>query len=224
MPHENIRVVIVDDHPGVRAGIKKLLRRAKDIIVVGEGTDGAKAIELATTKKPDIMLLDVELPIVGGDIVMRRIHESDPEVRVLVVSTYNDRIYVESMMANGAAGYLTKDEAPAMLLEAIHRILQDDAIWMSPKALENAPAAGLEEQMLTDREVEILQQLVLNRSENEIAESMHMEPQQVGSYLRVLMDKFEADTLDALRLLARGALPRQRFRSSKPDSSEFHML
>ncbi len=224
MPHEIIRVVIVDDHPGVRAGIKKLLRRAKDITVVGEGADGAKAIELAKTKKPDILLLDVELPVLGGDIVMRHIHASDPEVRVLVVSTYNDRIYVESMMANGAAGYITKDEAPAMLLDAIYELLENNGIWMSPKALENAPAAALEEQMLTDREVEILQQLVLNRSEGEIAESMHMERQQVGSYIHVLMDKFEAETVDGLRTLANGILPRLRPRESKPGEAGSYML
>ncbi len=224
MPHEIIRVVIVDDHPGVRAGIRKLLRRAKDITVVGEGADGARAIELANSEKPDILLLDVELPVLGGDIVMRRIHDADPDVRVLVVSTYNDRIYVESMMANGAAGYITKDEAPAMLLDAIHRVLEGDEIWMSPKALENTPAAILEEQMLTDREIQILEQLLLNRSESEIADALHMRPQQVASYINVLMDKFEAETVDGLRALARGILPRQRAKGSKPGGSEFYML
>src|SRR5512141_2405028 len=173
MPYEKIRVVIVDDHPGVRAGIKKLLRRAKDITVVGEGADGMKAIELASAKKPDILLLDVELPILGGDIVMRRIHDTQPEIRVLVVSTYNDRTYIQSMIANGAAGYITKDEAPAMLLEAIHHILQQKDLWLSPKALEISATAAVEEQTLTDREVEILQQLLLNRSASEIAESVH---------------------------------------------------
>ncbi len=224
MPHEIIRVVIVDDHPGVRAGIKKLLRRAKDITVVGEGADGARAIELANSEKPDILLLDVELPVLGGDIVMRRIHDADPEVRVLVVSTYNDRIYVESMLANGAAGYITKDEAPAMLLDAIHQVLEGGEIWMSPKALENAPAAIVEEQMLTEREVQILEQLVLNRSQSEIADSLHMQSQQVESYINVLMDKFEAETVDALRTLVRGILPGQRAKGSKPGGSEFYML
>jgi DNA-binding NarL/FixJ family response regulator len=224
MPHDKIRVVIVDDHPGVRAGIKKLLRRAKDITVVGEGADGMKAIELAGSKKPDILLLDVELPVLGGDIVMRRIHDSEPNVRVLVVSTYNDRTYIESMVANGAAGYITKDEAPAMLLDAIYRILDEGDLWMSPKALENAPTAGLEEQMLTDREVQILQNLVLNRSESEIAEAMHMENQQVGSYLHVLMDKFEADTLDTLRALARSILRHDTPKNPTSGNSEYYLL
>ena len=209
MADEKIRVVIVDDHPGVRAGIKNLLRRAQDIAVVGEGGDGMKAIELARTKKPDVLLLDVELPIVGGDIAMRRIHDAEPDIRVLVVSTYNDRTYVQSMLANGAAGYITKDEAPAMLLEAIHSILEKKELWMSPRALEASGAAALEEQTLTEREIEILRQLLLNRSPAEIAGAIHMEKSQVDSYLRVLMNKFEADSLDILRAVARKILPRQ---------------
>jgi DNA-binding NarL/FixJ family response regulator len=207
MPNDKIRVVVVDDHPGVRAGIKKLLRRAKDITVVGEGGDGAKAIELASAKKPDILLLDVELPVLGGDIVMRRIHEAEPDIRVLIVSTYNDRTYVQSMLANGAAGYITKDEAPAMLLKAIYGVLENKELWLSPRALESSGAATLEEQTLTDREIEILRQLVLNRSPAEIAEAVHMDERQVANYIQLMMAKFEADSLEVLKAVARRLLP-----------------
>lgn len=224
MPNENIRVVIVDDHPGVRAGIKQLLKRAKDITVVGEGGDGIKAIELANAKKPDILLLDVELPIVGGDIVMRRIHDAEPGIRVLVVSTYDDRTYIQSMLANGASGYITKDEAPAMLLDAIYSILHNKELWMSPRALENSGAAALEEQTLTAREMEILRHLLQNRTEAQIAESMHMEAQQVGSYLRVLMNKFEADSLDVLRAVARKILPNNDKGTENSEGSEVSLL
>ncbi len=224
MPNEKIRVVIVDDHPGVRAGIRNLLRRDKDITVVGEGGDGMKAIELASAKKPDILLLDVELPIVGGDIVMRRIHDAEPSIRVLVVSTYNDRTYIQSMVANGASGYITKDEAPAMLLEAIYSILQNKELWMSPRALENSGTTSLEEQTLTQKEVEILRQLLLNRTQAEIAESMHMQEQQVSSYLRVLMDKFEAESLDALRGVARRILPHEGKDKDQSGGSTVYML
>ncbi len=224
MPNEKIRVVIVDDHPGVRAGIKRLLRRAKDITIVGEGGDGIKAIELATAKKPDVLLLDVELPILGGDIVMRRIHDAEPEIHVLVVSTYDDRTYIQSMIANGASGYITKDEAPAMLLDAIYSIQHNQELWMSPRALQNSGAATLEDQTLTDREVEILQQLVLNRSESEIAENLHMGEKQVHSYLRVLMDKFEADSLDVLRAVARRILPHRDADDEEPGESQVFLL
>lgn len=224
MPTEQIRVVIIDDHPGVRAGIKKLLRKAKDIVIVGEAGDGMKAIELASAKKPDILLLDVELPILGGDIVMRRIHDSEPQIRVLILSTYNDRTYVQSMLANGASGYLTKDEAPAMLLRAIRDIQHSQQLWLSPRALENSGAASLEDQTLTEREVQILQYLLLHQSQSEIAKSVHMEEQQVGSYLRLLMDKFETESLDVLRAVARRILPHDKAEGKDSGHSEIFLI
>ncbi len=223
MPNEKIRVVIVDDHPGVRAGLRKLLRRANDITIVGEGADGLKAIELASAKKPDILLLDVELPLLGGDIVMRRIHDAEPGIRVLIVSTYNDRTYVQSMLANGAAGYITKDEAPAMLLSAIRGVLEKDDLWLSPRALESS-GSTVEEQTLTKREMEILRLLLSNQSLAEIAQSVHMDEQQVMSYLRLLMDKFEVNSLEALKVVAQRILPNVNPGSDEPGDSMLYML
>ncbi len=208
MKDDKIRVVIIDDHPGVRAGLRRLLRRAKDITIVGEGADGMKAIELASARKPDILLLDVELPILGGDMVMRRIHDTEPAVHVLVVSAYDDRTYIQTMLANGASGYITKDEAPALLLDAIYGIHRNRELWMSPRALESSGAAALEDQTLTEREVLILALLLQNLSEEEIARSMHMDQRQVHSYLRLLMDKFETASLDTLRAVGRRMLSR----------------
>jgi DNA-binding NarL/FixJ family response regulator len=209
MPNDKIRVVIVDDHPGVRVGIRNLLLRANDIIVVGEGEDGMKAIELARASKPDIVLLDVELPILGGDIVARRLHETQPETKVLAVSTYSDPTYIQSMLANGASGYITKEEAPDMLLEAIYSVYQNEKLWISPKALANVRPNSPDEQMLTDRELGILKQLVLNRSEREIAESMHIEEHQVSNHVKLLMQKFDAESLDGLKTAAKHIVPNQ---------------
>lgn len=206
MQNDKIRVVIIDDHPGVRAGLRRLLRRAKDITIVGEGADGMKAIELASARKPDILLLDVELPILGGDMAMRRIHDTEPDVHVLVVSTYDDRTYIQTMLANGASGYITKDEAPALLLDAIYGIHHNRQLWISPRALESSGAAALEDQTLTEREVQILSLLLRSLSESEIAKSMHMEERQVHSYLRLLMNKFDTASLDTLRAVGRRML------------------
>jgi two-component system NarL family response regulator len=217
MLNEKIRVVIVDDHPGVRAGIKNLLQRANDIIVVGEGEDGVKALEVASAVKPDILLLDVELPILGGDMVMHRLHEIQPEIRILAVSTYSDPTYIQSMIANGAAGYITKDEAPAMLLEAIYSVYRNKELcWMSPKAILNSGTASLDEQTLTSRELAILKQLLLNRSAKEIAESMQMEEWQVGNYLKLLMQKFDSESLEGLKVVAQRLISTQN-PTDKPD-------
>jgi len=206
MADKQIKVVIVDDYPGVRAGIKNLLQAAKDIIVVGEGTNGAEAIELALTKKPDIMLLDVELPDLRGDIVARRIREKQPEMKILAVSSYSDRQYINGMLATGAAGYITKDEAPSMLLEAIRSIIRTGGSWLSPRAVKNTRLTPLEEQMLTKREVDILEQLVLDRSDNDIAVFLGTDENQVKSYLRLLMKKFEAESLTSLKSIAQRIL------------------
>src|SRR5512133_3303585 len=87
MVDKQIKVLIVDDHSGVRAGIKNLLQAAQDMVVVGEGANGAQAIELAASKAPDIMLLDIELPDQRGDVVMRHIHKTQPNLKVLAVSS-----------------------------------------------------------------------------------------------------------------------------------------
>jgi DNA-binding NarL/FixJ family response regulator len=206
MVDKQIRVVIVDDYPGVRAGIKNLLQTAKDIVVVGEGASGAEAIELAQTKNPDIMLLDVELPDLRGDIITHRIHETQPEMKILAVSSYSDRQFINGMLAKGAAGYITKDEAPSMLLEAIRTIIRTGRNWLSPRAIKNTRLAPIEEQMLSKREVDILEQLVMDRSDNEIAGFLGTDEKHIKSYLRLLMKKFEAESLNSLKQIARRIL------------------
>lgn len=203
---KQIKVVIVDDYPGVRAGIKNLLRSAKDIVVVGEGANGKEAIELASTKNPDIVLLDVELPDLRGDIVTHRIHQIQPDIKVLAVSSYSDREYIHGMLEIGAAGYITKDEAPAMLLEAIRSIIHSGGNWLSPKAVKNSSLAPIEEQMLSKREIDILGQLLLNRSDSEIADFLDTDVKQVKSHLKLLMTKFEAESLNSLKAIAQRIL------------------
>jgi len=208
MVEKQIKVLIVDDHSGVRKGIKNLLQTAKDMVVVGEGVNGAEAIELVATKEPDILLLDIELPDQRGDMVMRHIHETQPNMKVLAVSSYSDRDYIFGMLENGAAGYITKDEAPMMLLDAIRNIINDDKNWLSPRVLKNSGIPSIEEQTLTKREVEILEQLILDRSPEEIATFLNMDVEQVGKYLKLLMTKFEIESLAALKQIAKRILPR----------------
>ena len=209
MVNQQIRVLIVDDHAGVRTGIKNLLQTAKDMIVVGEGGNGAEAIHLVTTRNPDILLLDIELPDQRGDKVMRHIHETQPDMKVLAVSSYSDRDYILGMLENGAAGYITKDEAPMMLLDAIRTIIRNGSSWFSPRALRQSGIPSVEEQTLTKREVEILEQLILDRSPEEIAAFLNMSVDQVGKYLKLLMNKFETESMVALKHIAQRILLRR---------------
>ena len=134
MAQKQIRVVIVDDHRGVRTGIRYILGNAKDIDVVGEGANGVEAVQLAGKYKPDVMLLDVELPVMRGDEAVRLIRGKYPEVKVLAVSSYNDQQLILEMMSNGAAGYITKDEVPYYLIDAVRSINKADGTWLSPRA------------------------------------------------------------------------------------------
>ena len=206
---KKIRVLVVDDHSGVRTGIKNLLQKAKDMVVVGEGGNGAEAIELAATRKPDILLLDIELPDQRGDAVMRHIHNTQPDMKVLAVSSYSDRDYILGMLENGASGYITKDEAPMMLVEAIRSIINKGMSWFSPRAMKNSGIPSVEEQTLTKREVEILEQLVMDRSAQEIASFLNMDVAQVDKYLKLLMQKFETESTSALKHIAKRILSRR---------------
>ena len=201
-----IKVLIIDDHPGVREGLKNLLSAEKDLLVVGEAGSGAEAIELVATQNPDILLLDMELPDIRGDIVMRHIHDMQPDMKVLAVSSYSDRDYILGMMRHGAAGYITKDEVPTMLMNAIRKIVKDNGSWFSPQAVINSTPTPLEQQTLTSREVQILEQLILDRSADEIAASLGIAKKQVEKYLKLLMKKYETESLVQLKQVARRVL------------------
>jgi len=210
MEDKQIRVLIVDDHSGVRTGIKNLLQTAQDMVVVGEGGNGAEAIELVNTRHPDILLLDIELPDQRGDAIMHHIHKTLPNMKVLAVSSYSDRDYILGMLENGAAGYITKDEAPMMLLDAIRSIVNNGKSWFSPRAIKQSGLPSIEEQTLTKREVEILEQLIHDRSVDEIAAFLNMNPKQVEKYLNLLMRKFETESLASLKQIAHRILSQRK--------------
>jgi DNA-binding NarL/FixJ family response regulator len=190
-----IKLVLVDDHPGVRRGIGDIIRSARDISIVGEGENGADAFQLAITKRPDIILLDVELPDERGDIVMRRILEKLPETKVLAVSAHVDRQYILEMLGNGASGYITKDEVGSTLINAIRKIVKEGKNWISARTLKKVTLANLPEMTLSSREIDIFEQLVLNKSEDAIAEALDLDEAQVKKLIELLMKKYRVDSL-----------------------------
>lgn len=211
MRQPKIRVVVVDDHPGVRAGLKNLLTYDKNIVVVGEGATGVDALELAKSENPDIMLLDVELPIMRGEEVMRRIKEEQLKVKVLAVSSYNDRLYIQEMLDNGAFGYLTKDEAPEFLVDAIHSIVTEEKgeRWVSPKVAKNIRDKKWDKQAFTRREREILNQLAQNKSNSEISSSLGLNEKFIDRHIELLMNKCRVSQPSELKRIARDFLANQ---------------
>ncbi|MEA4908498.1 MAG: response regulator transcription factor [Chloroflexi bacterium] len=129
-----IRVVLADDHAVMRIGIRNLLSRSPDIEVVGEGSNGLEAIELVNKFKPDVLVLDMEMPIMDGVEAARRLRESQSPVKILALSSYNDKYYILSLLEQGAAGYLTKDENPNTIIEAVRSVANGKRGWLSRKA------------------------------------------------------------------------------------------
>ncbi|MGB0387949.1 MAG: response regulator [Ardenticatenaceae bacterium] len=129
-----IRVVLIDDHPIVRSGIRTMLEKAPDIVVIGEAGDGASGLRLATELLPDVLLLDMEIPDVNGVEVARQLQAAKSPVRVLALSAYDDERYISGVLACGAAGYLTKEEALKTIVEAVRGVARGEEGWLSRRA------------------------------------------------------------------------------------------
>ncbi len=125
-----IQVLIVDDHAGVRRFLQAVLKKAADIEVIGEAQNGREALNLVNRLKPDVMLLDIEMPGMTGLEVARELQARKSKVGVLAISAYNDRSYIRNMLANGAAGYLVKEQVPGNLIQAIRDIANGGRNWI----------------------------------------------------------------------------------------------
>ena len=166
-----IRVLVVDDHPVVRHGLIAILRYEPGIEVVGDAADGAEAVRLILEQRPDVVLLDLRLPQLSGIEVMRQVRAQAPQVRFLVLTTYDTDEYIGPALAAGAQGYLLKDATPDELSRAVRSLVQGGA------ALEPGVAARLLERMsesergeeLSARELEVLRLLVAGASNKAIA-------------------------------------------------------
>ena len=128
-----VRVVLVDDHAVMRLGIRNLLSRSNEIQVIGEASNGVEALETVERLKPDVLVLDMEMPVMDGVEVARRMRTSGTPTRILAFSAYNDKFYVQSLLEMGASGYLTKDEDPNTIIEAVLRVADGEKGWLTHK-------------------------------------------------------------------------------------------
>ena len=128
---DSVRILLADDHASVRSGIRKLLEYEPKITVIAEAKDGKEALRLAQQLVPDILLLDIEMPLMTGIEVARRLKEVNSTIRILAISTHYDSKYVMRMFESGVAGYLAKDEAADLLVEAIMQIWHGETRWFS---------------------------------------------------------------------------------------------
>jgi DNA-binding NarL/FixJ family response regulator len=185
-----IRVLIADDHPVVRQGLRTYLGVQEDIEVVGEAVDGAEAVSLAESLAPDVLLLDLKMPGIGGLAVLRELRERDVPARALVLTSVSERDQVLPVVRAGAAGYLYKDVDPQALVQAI-RAVHDGHVLFAQEAAEAmvVPGDRSDAVALTEREREVLAQIARGRSNREIARALVVSEKTVKTHVSSILGK-----------------------------------
>jgi DNA-binding NarL/FixJ family response regulator len=202
---EAIRVLLVDDHPLVRAGIRKVLETRSGLTVVGEAASGAEALQLIEAWEPDIVVLDLTMPDVDGLEVLDRLRGRSPGCRILVLTMHAEAEYIRRAIDAGADGYLLKESAVQELLVAIDTV-RDGRPYYSPRVeaeLARAPETGPIERApgsarLTSRENEVLRMIARGLSTKEIAARLVISARTVETHRANLMRKLEIKSIARL--------------------------
>lgn len=207
-----LTILIADDHPMFRAGLRSLLATMDGVEVVGEATTGAEAVAMAEALQPDVVLLDLQMPEGGGLPAIRRIVHTSPHIRVLVVTMFRDDDSVFSAMRAGARGYVLKDADGADLRRAIRAVGSGEAIFSPAIAARmmrffDTPPAGPAHVFpdLTDSERAVLQLLATGASNDAIAAQLHYSPKTVRNYVSNIFAKLQVADRAAAIVKAREA-------------------
>jgi DNA-binding NarL/FixJ family response regulator len=204
---EAIRVLIADDHPHFRKGLRALLSSATDLEVVAEAGDGERVISLATELQPDVIIMDLHMPGVGGIEATRRILRSSPHISVLVLSMFEDDDSIFAALQAGARGYLLKGALKAEILRAIRSVTSGEAIFgpIIAKRLINyfaipRPSASADAfPELTEREHEILALVAQHQTNPEIARRLQLSPKTIRNHVSNVFTKLQvADRAQAI--------------------------
>ncbi len=196
---DQLRILIADDHPLFRDGLRVLLEAMPDLLVVGEAATGDEVLALADELRPDLVLMDLKMPGIGGIEATRRIVQARPSARVLVVTMFEDDTSVFTAMRAGARGYVLKDAQKQDMLRAIRAVGQGEAIFSAGIAARlmdffrtARPAVPLESfPSLTDREREILHQIVAGAANAEIARRLGLSGKTVANYVSTILSKLQ---------------------------------
>jgi DNA-binding NarL/FixJ family response regulator len=191
-----IRVLVADDHALFRQGICSLLARRKGIEVVGEAENGQQAVEQVAALRPDVVLMDIAMPIMNGVQATQQIHQAHPETRVLVLTQYESREYVFSLLRAGAAGYVPKLTRIDELVDAIRAVhtkgafLQSDMLHAVVERIDHAPPAESDAPpSLTEREKQIVRLIAEGLTGREIADRLCISAKTVVTHRANVMEK-----------------------------------
>lgn len=206
---DKIRIIIADDHPIVRRGLRTLIKTQPDMEVVGEAENGLEAVRQVTALTPDIVIMDLQMPVQDGMTAIRELNRLESPTRVVVLTSFPDDDRVFAAIKAGATGLLLKDSSPKELLEAIRRVHQGESALHPTIAmkvlLEIKQSSGRAPVLepLTVREMQVLGFLALGMTNSEIAAHLSVSVRTVTTHVRTILDKLHLANRTQAALYAR---------------------
>jgi len=194
----SIRVMVVDDHTVVRDGVSALLESQEDFEVAGWAADGQAAVERVASLRPDVILMDLRMPRMDGVEAMRRIRAEHPDIRFIVLTTFDTDEYIFEAIEAGARGFLLKDTSREDLFKAIRAVYQGESMIepsVAARVLDRVATigrGGAVGPILSDRELEVLTELARGRGNKEIAASLNLSESTVKTYVARIFGKLDA--------------------------------
>lgn len=194
-----MRILIADDHPIFRAGLKEILDKEKDTRLIGEADNGHEALELARKHHWDIVLLDLTMPGKDGLEVLQELRREQPKLPVLILSAHPEDQLALRLIKTGAAGYLTKDKAPEVLLTAIRKVLRGGK-YVSESVAEEAVLQLASEttrplhENLSNREYQVFSMIAAGKAQKQIAQELHLSVRTVSTYRNRTLEKMKMKT------------------------------
>jgi two-component system invasion response regulator UvrY len=204
---DKIKIILVDDHAVVRAGFSMLLAADEHIEVVAEAERGEQAIQLYQELQPDMIVMDLSMPGIGGLETIRRIIQRDPQARILVFSVHHEQVYVQRALAAGAKGYLSKNGAPELLSEAISVIMDGDSyierglLKVNPEQLVGDDYQTIING-LSPREFDVFNLLAQGLTVNKVADQLCLGQKTVANYATQIKKKLQVETAAELAHIA----------------------
>ncbi len=188
---QSIRVFSVDDHPLLREGIATLVNNQPDMVLVGEASTGAEAIQQFKQHMPDVTLLDLRLPDMSGIDVLIAIRSEFPEARIVMLTTFEGDVEVQRALRAGARGYLLKNMPPSELLDVIRQVHEGKK--RIPPEIASQLLEHMSDEGLTEREVEVLREVADGNRNREIAERLFISEETVKVHIKHIMEKLGAN-------------------------------
>ena len=206
MNASNISVMLADDHAVVRMGFRLLLQGTEDIKVIAEVETGEEAVHQYPLHTPDVLVMDLSMPGIGGLEALRRLIAKHPDAKILVLTSHDDLLHPRRVLQAGAMGYLSKRSAPEELIRAVRQVALGktfiEAELAQQLAMQNVQGESNPVELLSPREFEVFLQLAHGKSVNEIAEQLFLSPRTVGTHLYNLKQKLNVTNPTEIVLMA----------------------